>query len=381
MGNGKTRLESLVMSKQIFNGVFQNKTVLVTGHTGFIGSWLTLWLKQLDANVIGYSLEPPTDPSLFNILDIKKGIINIISDLRDKEKLSSIIDEHKPELVFHLAAQPLVRESYEKPLETFEINVIGTANLLQSIRNSSVKSAVIMTSDKCYSNRIETRPHIETDPMGGSDPYSASKGAAELVISSFRDSFFNGENDRVEISTVRAGNILGGGDWAKNRIIPDSVKALINNNNIMIRNPKSIRPWQYVLEPVAGIMWLAAKMYSNPEQFDQAWNFGPSHNEESLSVKQIVEIILQKWDTELGFDLIKDSEEYFEEEKLVINSSKASLELEWKNLYSMDEVISETISWYKKFHEQALEIKEFSISQIERYISKGKQNNMKWAQE
>ena len=239
------------MSQKIFDGIFEGKTVLVTGHTGFIGSWLTLWLNHLGANVIGYSLNPPTNPSLFDILNFGNDVTNVISDIRDKEKLFETVKKYEPEFVFHLAAQSLVRYSYENPLDTFEVNVLGTANVLDVLRfSSSVKVALIMTSDKCYDNKINDRVHVEDDPMGGIDPYSASKGAAELITSSYRNSFFDTGDHRMSVSTIRAGNILGGGDWAKDRIIPDSIRAIIKNQNIRIRNPDSIRPWQYVLEPI-----------------------------------------------------------------------------------------------------------------------------------
>ena len=278
------------MPQKIFDGVFKGKTVLVTGHTGFIGSWLTLWLNQLGANVIGYSLNPPTNPSLFDILNFGNDITNVISDIRDKEKLFETVKKYEPEFVFHLAAQSLVRDSYENPLDTFEVNVLGTANVLDVLRfSSSVKVALIMTSDKCYDNKINDRVHVEDDPMGGIDPYSASKGAAELITSSYRNSFFDPRDHKMSVSTIRAGNILGGGDWAKDRIVPDSIRAIIKNQNIRIRNPDSIRPWQYVLEPISGMLWLASKMRSNKKEFNQSWNFGPNIEQKLLTVKEIVD--------------------------------------------------------------------------------------------
>ena len=367
------------MSQKIFNDIFKGKTVLVTGHTGFIGSWLTLWLKYLGANIIGYSLNPPTDPSLFDILNLDNEITNVTSDIRDKEKLFETVKKYEPEFVFHLAAQSLVRDSYENPLNTFEINVLGTANMLEVLRFSpSVKVALIMTSDKCYDNKISNRPHIEDDPMGGIDPYSASKGAAELITSSYKNSFFDTNDHKLSVSTIRAGNILGGGDWAKDRIIPDSINAVSENHNIKIRNPDSIRPWQYVLEPISGMLWLARKMYSNQKEFNQSWNFGPEIGQKFLTVKEIADYILTKSNSSLKIDFTDNSNQPFESKKLMIDSSKAYSNLDWKNIYTIDDTLSEIIAWYKTYQNKQEDMKEFSISQIDNYVSKAKQVNMNW---
>ena len=238
-------------SEYLFNGIFKNKTVFVTGHTGFIGSWLVLWLQSLGAKVIGYSLESPTKPSLFEALSLENEIIHIIGDIQDKQNLFDHIEKYKPEIVIHLAAQSLVRASYEDPSETFRTNVLGTVNILDSIRKlDCVKACVIMTSDKCYQNLNGNHFHKETDPLGGNDPYSASKGAAEIITNSFRNSFFNTEKNHDKntgIASVRAGNVIGGGDWARDRIIPDCITALITDKKIRVRNPLSVRPWQFVL--------------------------------------------------------------------------------------------------------------------------------------
>ena len=331
-----------MLLENLFNGIFKSKKVLVTGHTGFQGSWLSLWLKLLGSNVIGYALEPPTQPSLFETLSLEHDTKHIIGDLRDKEKLSSIISQNKPEIVFHLGAQALVRESYAKPLETLETNIIGTANLLESIRNCpSVKVVVIMTSDKCYDNTYNKRPHIENDPMGGFDPYSASKGAAELVTSSYRNSFFSSKN-LTQIATVRAGNVIGGGDWAKDRLIPDSIKALMKNQSIEIRNPDAKRPWQYVLESISGMLWLATKM-SEEDKFNEAWNFGPDVNYDSLRVEDIVKITIKNWNSESTIEIQNNSDMLYESESLLLDSSKANQRLDWKNVCSIAQTLSETI--------------------------------------
>ena len=367
--------------ENIFHGIFKDKIVLVTGHTGFQGSWLSLWLKMLGANVVGFSLEPPSNPYLFEILDLKNEVTSITADLRDKKKLSGFINEHQPEFVFHLAAQPIVLASYERPLETIETNVIGTANVLESIRNvTSVRSCVIMTSDKCYDNQIKSTPHTEIDPMGGFDPYSASKGAAELVVSSYRNSFFeNNPTNRTKIATARAGNVIGGGDWGKYRLIPDIIRALQENKVVNIRNPNYVRPWQYVLENISGILWLAAKMYEEPKKNSSAWNFGPSLSEKSFTVKELINSIFEKWGSDLSFETEKNSNNMHESESLIIDSSKSKKELGWKTCLSFDETISETVSWYKKYENDKNNIKNFTKEQIENYIIKAKRNNLEWA--
>ena len=367
--------------ENIFHDIFKDKIVLVTGHTGFQGSWLSLWLKMLGANVVGFSLEPPSNPYLFEILDLKNEVTNIIADLRDEKKLSDVMNKHEPEFVFHLAAQPIVLTSYERPLETIETNVIGTANVLESIRNvTSVRSCVIMTSDKCYDNQIKSTPHTEIDPMGGFDPYSASKGAAELVVSSYRNSFFeNDPTNKTKIATARAGNVIGGGDWGKDRLVPDIIRALQENKAVNIRNPNSVRPWQYVLEPISGILWLAAKMYEEPKKNSSAWNFGPSLSEKSFTVKELVNLIFEKWGSDLSFETEKNSSNMHESESLIIDSSKSKNELGWKTCLSFDETVSETVSWHKKYENDKNNIKNFTKKQIENYIIKAKKNNLVWA--
>ena len=366
--------------ENIFHGIFKDKTVLVTGHTGFQGSWLSLWLKMLGANVVGFSLEPPSNPSLFEILELKNEVISIIADLRDKKKLADFINKHQPEFIFHLAAQAIVLTSYQRPLETIETNVIGTANVLESIRNlTSVRSCVIMTSDKCYDNKIKSRPHTEIDPMGGFDPYSASKGAAELIVSAYKNSFFeNNPTNRTEIATARAGNVIGGGDWAKDRIVPDIIRALQKNKVVSIRNPNSVRSWQYVLEPISGILWLAAKMYEEPKKNSNAWNFGPPLSEKSFTVKELVNSIFEEWGSDFSFEIEKNSDNMHESQSLIIDSSKSKKELGWETCLSFDETVSETVSWYKKYENDKSDIKNFTKKQIENYIIKAKRNDLVW---
>jgi len=368
-------------SKSMFKGIYKDKTVLVTGHTGFIGSWLVLWLQSLGAKVVGYSLEPSTKPSLFETLGLENEITHIIGDIQDKQNLSDNIEKYKPEIVIHLAAQPLVRVSYEDPVETFRTNILGTVNILDSIRKSdSVSSCVVMTSDKCYQNLDANRFHKETDHLGGSDPYSASKGAAEIITNSFRNSFFNKGN----IATVRAGNVIGGGDWAKDRIVPDCIRALIANKKIMVRNPSSIRPWQFVLEPISGILWLGSELYTKPEKFSEAWNLGPNQIS-NMTVKKVVQNTIRIWDkdgSEKGswLDTSKESKNQPNESiSLLLDSTKALTSLEWKTIYSFETTINQTISWYKSYYNNYTSMKELSVHQIEQYSKAADQMNMTWA--
>ena len=368
-------------SKSMFKGIYKDKTVLVTGHTGFIGSWLVLWLQSLGAKVVGYSLEPSTKPSLFETLGLENEITHIIGDIQDKQNLSDSIEKYKPEIVIHLAAQPLVRVSYEDPVETFRTNILGTVNILDSIRKSdSVSSCVVMTSDKCYQNLDANRFHKETDHLGGSDPYSASKGAAEIITNSFRNSFFNKGN----IATVRAGNVIGGGDWAKDRIVPDCIRALIANKKIMVRNPSSIRPWQFILEPISGILWLGSKLYTKPEKFSEAWNLGPNQIS-NMTVEKVVQNTIRIWDkdgSEKGswLDTSKESKNQPNESiSLLLDSTKALTSLEWKTIYSFETTINQTISWYKSYYNNDTSMKELSVHQIEQYSKAADQMNITWA--
>ena len=367
----------------LFNGIFKNKTVFVTGHTGFIGSWLVLWLQSLGAKVIGYSLEPPTKPSLFETLSLENEITHIIGDIQDKQNLSDNIEKHKPEIVIHLAAQPLVRVSYEDPVETFRTNILGTVNILDSIRKLDyVKACVVMTSDKCYQNLDANSFHKETDPLGGSDPYSASKGAAEIITNSFRNSFFNLEKNHDKntgIATVRAGNVIGGGDWARDRVIPDCVRALTTDKKIRVRNPSSIRPWQFVLEPISGILWLSSKLYTNPKKYSEAWNFGPNQMN-NTTVEKVVQNVIKIWNKGDWVDVSKESKDQsIESVSLLLDSTKALNSLEWKTIYSFETAINETISWYKSYYNNHVSMRELSINQIEQYSKKANQMNIAWA--
>ena len=370
---------NMIKTNPLIN-TFSDKTVFLTGHTGFQGSWLTLWLEMLGAKVIGYSKPPPTNPSLFKILKLEKKIKHIIGDINNYENLSKSIQKSKPDFVIHLAAQALVRKSYINPLETFETNVIGTANVLQSLRDLNKKtSCIIMTSDKCYENLYNVKPHKESDPMGGEDPYSASKGAAELITSSFKNSFFKEKSTIHQISSIRAGNVIGGGDWAEDRLIPDLVRSIMNNKKIIIRNPSYIRPWQFVLESLSGLLWTICKMNSTKRKYNQAWNLGPE-TQNTFTVDQIVNKISRDWKKgNYKKTKRKNHNELSESKSLQLDSTKAKKLLKWKNVYDINKAINETINWYKSYYEDPSLIKEFSINQIKNYSIEAKKKKLLWA--
>lgn len=364
----------------MFNETFKNKTVFVTGHSGFIGTWISLWLYLLGAKVIGYSLKPNTTPSMFKTINIEEKITSIIGDINDVKNLQNCIVKYKPDFIFHLAAQPLVIESYENPLETFQTNVMGSLNILEIIRTvKSVKVCVMMTSDKCYENKNINYAYKETDPLGGYDPYSASKGAAELAISSYRKSFFN-SNDFIKhgksIATVRAGNVIGGGDWSKDRLIPDCIRALIENKHILIRSPESVRPWQHVLESISGILSLAAKMWEKPIEFEGSWNFGPSLENKNYPVKDIVDFMIKNWGDGEWKDISKKMDLH-EANILMLDSTKANSKLGWLPTYSTEEATKETIEWYKAY--QMGKYIDITEKQIQKYVESAKMKKIPWA--
>lgn len=354
-----------------FRKFYKNKKVLITGVTGFKGSWLALWLLELGAEVIGYSLPPHTSPNLFDALGLKDKITYISGNILDSEKLKQVFEQYNPEIVFHLAAQALVRPSYQNPAVTFETNIIGTVNLFEAVRQSnSVKAVVNVTSDKCYENKEISYAYKEDDPMGGYDPYSASKGCAELVTASYRNSYFNpekyGETHNVAIASARAGNVIGGGDWAEVRLIPDFIRAIINKNLITIRNPASIRPWQFVLEPLFGYLMLAYKLYNNGIRFSGGWNFGP-YEKDTMSVEAVISKMIELWGS--GVYKVAENPDFHEAKLLMLDINKSLKELNWKPAYNVLEALEETVSWYKAFY-QGGNIYDCSINQLDRYISK-----------
>ncbi|PIU61748.1 CDP-glucose 4,6-dehydratase [archaeon CG07_land_8_20_14_0_80_38_8] len=345
-----------------FNDFYRNKVVLVSGHTGFKGSWLSLWLNKMGAKVIGYSIDSLGADTLFERANLADKIVDVRGDVNNFDELFKIFKQHNPEIVFHLAAQPIVRKSYDEPALTFMTNIMGTVNVLECIRKSdSVKSAVMITSDKCYKNKDDSKSYGESDELGGFDPYSASKACAEIVVSSCRDSFFR--NSGVNVASVRAGNVIGGGDWAEDRIVPDCMRALLNNEEIIVRNPESVRPWQHVLEPLNGYLLLGMKLFSSAD-FAGAWNFGPE-NDNIVTVKALVEKILEKWSSG-SWKHSGNGKGVHEMNFLCLNSMKAVSKLGWKPVLTLDETVSMIVEWYKNFRNE--DIYELSLNQINNFL-------------
>lgn len=328
-------------------GFWSNKTVFLTGDTGFKGGWLAAWLCEMKANVIGYARKPVTEPSFYSLCRMGERIRSVTGDVCDQELLGRVIQNCQPEIVFHLAAQPLVRRSYQNPIETFATNVMGTAHLLQVIRNvPSVRAVVIVTSDKCYENREWVWGYREGDPMGGHDPYSASKGSAELVAAAFRRSFFEHAGSRVAIATVRAGNVIGGGDWSEDRLVPDAVRAFSRGEPLILRNPAAVRPWQHVLEPLAGYLLLGERLYTEGAKWAGPWNFGP-RDEAAVSTASLTDLIIQHWG--LGTWQPGSTEEAPHEANfLKLDCSKARQLLGWRPLFTLHEAVGITVEWYRK---------------------------------
>ncbi len=357
---------------------YKGKKVLVTGHTGFKGSWLTLWLKELGANVFGYALDPPTNPSLFELLDLEKEIDHEIGDIRDIDRLKKSLQRIKPDIIFHLAAQSIVGQSYENPLETVQVNALGTANLLEAVRQTGLALAmVLITSDKCYQNNEWHFGYRETDVLGGYDPYSASKAAAEIFIDSWRNSFFDPSKIKehgVRVASTRAGNVIGGGDWGKN-LVPDCIRDLQNNTFITVRNPHSTRPWQHVLEPLSGYLQLGGKLLDtsneNVAEFCEAFNFGP-HVANNKTVKQVVEEIIEKWGSG-SWKWISPENAKYESSLLNLSIDKAYHKLGWFPKWNFSETIAHTVEWYQNFESNhkilsdAFAIQELTLRQIRRH--------------
>lgn len=336
----------------MLNNFYFDKKVLITGHTGFKGSWLSCWLHELGAHTIGYALKPPTTPNFFETCNIEKRVTSITGDVRDAHKLKIVMEKYKPEIVFHLAAQPLVRYSYTEPVETYETNVMGTVNLLEACRHTpSVRVIIVVTSDKCYENHEWVRGYREDDSLGGYDPYSSSKGCAELISNAYVRSFFNPDNYEqhgVALATVRAGNVLGGGDWTEDRIIPDCVKALSENKPIVLRYPEAIRPWQHVLEPLYGYLLLGRHLYESGQEFVGAWNFG-SDDRDAKSVRWVVEQITKMWGAPLPIT-IKQGGNPHEAKYLKLDSSKAKSNLGWSPMWDLHYALTKTVEWYKAYY-------------------------------
>ena len=341
-----------MMNIDIFDNFYKGKRVLMTGHTGFKGSWLSVWLHELGAEVVGVAKEPITEKDNYVLSGIGKKItVDLRADIRDGQRMKEIFQEYQPEIVFHLAAQPLVRISYDVPVETYETNVMGTINVLEAIRTTdSVKIGVMITTDKCYENKEQIWGYRENEPMGGYDPYSSSKGAAEIAITSWRKSFFNPkeyEKHGKSIASVRAGNVIGGGDWAPDRIIPDCIRALEAGNPIGIRSPKAVRPWQHVLEPLSGYMLLASKMWKEPITYCEGWNFGP-RAESITSVWEVASKVIANYGTGELEDL-SDPNALHEAKLLMLDINKAKFRLGWEPRMNIDQCVELTVDWYKRY--------------------------------
>lgn len=345
-------MEDLVTYSRLFNGVYNDKRVFLTGNTGFKGSWLEFWLKKMGAVVYGYSLNPDTNPNHFNLLNVSSE--TEFADINHYVTLKKAIDRFRPDIVFHLAAQSLVSYSYKQPLLTILTNVTGTANLLEACRYcSSVKAIVVITSDKCYAVAAKKSGYEEQDQLGGNDPYSASKACAEIVANSYKNSFFNSTTNQrtVLMATARAGNVIGGGDWADDRLIPDIVKAAYENKELIIRNPDAVRPWQHVLEPLSGYLLLGQKLIEEKSDFAEPWNFGPA-SKEDFSVDEILNKCSEKFKS-LKYSF-SQSKKFNETKVLNINSSKAFKNLQWGTIWNFSKTLEKTLDWYHDYYENGI---------------------------
>lgn len=350
----------------MFSEFYKGKRVFVTGHTGFKGAWLCLWLQKLGAKVYGYSLEPNTRPSMFNELKIDEKIEkSITGNILDTNSLEKALNEAQPEIVFHLAAQPLVRASYLEPKLTYETNIIGTLNVLEAAKKVKlVKVFVNVTTDKCYENKEQNKGYREEDTLGGYDMYSSSKACSEILTSSYRRSFLK---NGYFLASARAGNVIGGGDWAQDRIIPDCIRAINNGEDIVLRNPNSIRPWQFVLEPLSAYLLLAQKLYNDGEKYAQAFNFGPNE-ETTLSVKEMAQKICDLFGK--GRIIVKENSELHEAGLLTLNIEKAQKILGWTPALTTNEAIQNTVEWYKHFYNKDIDLFDYTINQINEYERK-----------
>ncbi len=358
--------------KEGYQGIYEGLTVLVTGHTGFKGSWLSLWLQELGAKVVGLSLEP-TAPSHFEASRIGEGMVSLIGDVRDFSVVNEVIQKYRPAAIFHLAAQSLVLASYQSPKETFDVNAGGTVNILEAVRHCpSVRAVVVITTDKCYENQEWIWGYRENDPLGGADPYSASKCMAEHVVRSYRASFFQRE-DAAMIASARAGNVIGGGDFSANRIVPDAMKALMENRTIVVRNPTSVRPWLNVLDPLHGYLLLGSHLLSRGRQYAEAWNFGPMETR-GVDVQTLVEKAIDLWGTgewvHQGNPQAKAEKGYTYAEMglLRLNWDKAAHRLGWRPFYSWEKALEETVDWFLAFNKGSVQMKEVSLSHLHAFV-------------
>lgn len=359
-------MEDVVTDRRFWKG----KRVLLTGHTGFKGSWLSLWLQSHGADVTGYALSPSTNPSLFEIANVVQGMRSVIGDVRDLDRLVKVFSEQQPQIVFHMAAQPLVRYSFVHPVETFATNVMGTVNVLEAVRRTpGLRVVVNVTSDKCYENREWAWGYRENDPMGGYDPYSSSKGCAELVTSAYRRSYFSTtgyDEPGVALASARAGNVIGGGDWADDRLIPDFMRSIIAGKPVIIRNPKAIRPWQHVLEPLHGYLRLAEHLWMHGPEYAEAWNFGPN-DEDAKPVEWIVEHLTRLWGEGAQWQL-DDRQQPHEAKYLKLDISKSRMSLAWNPLWTLEDALVHVVEWYRAWRDEQ-DMRALCLRQIDSYSS------------
>ena len=362
--------------QNIFCGVYKNRKVLITGHTGFKGSWLAFWLTQMGADVLGYALKPDTRPNHYSMLDLS--IESVIGNIRDIANLTRVFDRFQPEIIFHLAAQALVRRSYDDPAETFETNVMGTVNIFEACRRtSSVRAVINVTSDKCYENREWLWGYRENDPMGGYDPYSASKGCAELVTSAYRNSFFNlaayGRKHNTLLASVRAGNVIGGGDWAIDRIVPDMMKTVSQGEMLYVRDPSATRPWQHVLDSLSGYLLLGQKLLEGKKEFSEAWNFGPT-DDGAVSVEQMVKQMRKIWN-KIDYRIKRDKNNPHEAGLLKLDCSKAQMKLNWKGVWDSRTTFVKTAKWYQRYYENQQIVTD---TQLKDYVADASKMGLSW---
>ena len=372
MGHRTRPVENLVMSgswtaSREDSSLWYGRRVLVTGHSGFKGTWLTLWLAQLGAEVIGVSLDPPSAPSMAQVIgDVSHRAYR--ADITEPAQIATVFEHEQPDIVFHAAAQPLVGLSYEDPIHTYQVNAMGTANLLEAIRNTaSVRVVVIVTSDKCYDNREWDYPYRETDRLGGFDPYSASKACAEIIVDSYRRAYFAADQT-VGIATVRAGNVIGGGDWSSDRLVPDVVRSLQRGHPVHLRRPEAVRPWQHVLDPLRGYLLLAENLWREPQRYSEAWNFGPNPTDQ-LSVRDVVNQLVGRWGT--GTSEVLPEPPWHDAGLLALDSTKSRRRLGWRPVWTAAEAISRAIAWYQRYYEapdDATSLREFTLSQLRDFM-------------
>lgn len=379
MALGAGTLEDMVST--VFANVYAGKRVLVTGHTGFKGSWLTAWLLKLGAEVAGFAIGLPSEPCHFSVLGLERRIRDFRGDIRDREGLGRVLDEFKPDIVFHLAAQALVRRSYQDPASTFEINTMGTLNLLECLRQRpDVRTGILITSDKCYRNVEWVWGYREEDRLGGEDPYSGSKGCAEIVFYSYFHSFFRGKPDVPSLATARAGNVIGGGDWAEDRIVPDCVRSWSRGETVMIRSPRATRPWQHVLEPLSGYLWLGSELWrTNPRATGSSYNFGPDASV-NQSVETLINALSRYWSGARWLSDVQAAVGQPEATLLKLCCDKALTELNWKATLTFEETVRLTSQWYRQYYgDPGQDIAACTEGQIDEYCDLARQRGIAWS--